>query len=117
MRLGVWLFLPLSFGGCSGGYPLEPTLCDELCHVTKGPGCPESYEPAGCVVACEQTHLTDGACRPPLEAMLTCYRAGPDVLAKRCDFSTPWDQRPCEAEQQSFATCVSHLQVTPGPVD
>lgn len=107
MRLGVWLLLPLSFGGCSGGYPLEPTPCDELCHVTKGPGCAEDYSPAGCVVTCERSSLDIAACRPFFDAVVECYRAKPDAADKRCDYFTPWGQRPCDLEQQALAACVS----------
>lgn len=112
----MWLLLPLGFGGCSGGYPLEPTLCDDLCHVTKGPNCPDDYDPAGCVVACESANLAVEACRPFFDAVLECYRARPDALEKRCDYFTQWDQRPCEVEQQALAACVS-FQAPIGGVD
>ncbi|RYZ04021.1 MAG: hypothetical protein EOO73_25545 [Myxococcales bacterium] len=108
MRSGVWLLiLPLSFGGCSGGYPLEPTPCDELCHLTKGPGCAEDYQPAACVVSCEQSHFDAEPCRQLRDAMIACYRATPGAAEQRCDYWTPLEQHACAAEYGAFATCVS----------
>ncbi len=114
MRLGVWLLLPLSFGGCSGGYPLEPTRCDDLCRETQGPGCPEDYAPASCVVTCERSNLDLEQCRSFFDAVLTCYRSEPNARERRCDYFTPWDQRPCELEQQALAACVGFYGLQDG---
>ncbi|MDF3070823.1 MAG: hypothetical protein K0R38_6424 [Polyangiaceae bacterium] len=110
MRLGVWLLLPLSFGGCSGGYPLEPTPCDELCHVTKGNACPEDYRPAACVVTCEQGDFDAEPCRQLFDAVIACFRDSPGAAEQRCDYFTPYEQRACQAQQEAFGVCVSLVQ-------
>lgn len=109
MRLGVWLFLPLSFGGCSGGYPLEPTPCDDLCHVTKGTGCEDDYDPASCVVACERGDLDAAPCRQLFDGVLACYRENPSAVSERCDYWTPYEQRLCQVQSEALAFCVSVL--------
>lgn len=115
MRLGVWLLLPLSFSGCSGGYPLEPTPCDELCHLTRDRACSGDYAPAGCVVSCERSLDLFPPCQPLLDPLLSCYRSTPDLSAKLCDYSTRPDQRPCYPEQQALEICVSYgFMLPPG---
>lgn len=115
MRLGVWLLLPLTFGACSGGYPLEPTPCDELCHATKGPGCAEDYEPAACVVTCERGNLDAEPCRPLFDAVVACYRDTPGAVEQRCDYWTPYEERACEPQQGALGTCVSLQGYTASP--
>jgi hypothetical protein len=109
MRSGWWLFLPLSFGGCSGGYPLEPTRCDDLCHVTQGQTCPEYYDPAACVVACERSDADAEPCRAAFDAVLTCFRDHPGAVEQRCASFESWEQQDCLAEEGQLAFCVGAL--------
>jgi hypothetical protein len=86
MRLWVWLGWALVLPSCSGDYPLPPTPCDDFCHATQGPGCPSSYEPAGCVAWCESAGFGIEACRPALDAVVQCYGDTPAALEQRCAF-------------------------------
>jgi hypothetical protein len=106
MRVGWW-WLVLLLSGCSGGYPLEPTPCDDLCHVTQGPGCAADYEPASCVVTCERGDLDAPPCRSLFDGVIACFRENPRAAAQRCDYFTPYDQRDCQAQQEALAFCVN----------
>src|SRR5437667_451142 len=48
-RRPFWIALAAAVGagGCSGGYPLPPTRCDEWCDATKAGACVNYYDPAG----------------------------------------------------------------------
>jgi hypothetical protein len=107
MRSGVWLALlgfTLPLGSCSGGYPLPPTRCDEWCGVTQGGMCEDYYNPASCVVQCEQAELDMEACRGPFDAAITCFRNSPNALAQRCVYDAMPDD--CENEVQFLMACV-----------
>lgn len=107
MRLGVWLALlglTLPLGSCSGDYPLPPTRCDEWCHVTQGDMCEDYYNPASCVVQCEQAELDAEVCRALFDAALTCFRNSPNALAQRCVYNDMPDD--CENELQLLMACV-----------
>lgn len=72
-----WLGLP--FAACATecdqeDYPLDPTFCDDWCHVLLRPGCDQ--EPENCVRNCERS-LAVGECFPLQEALLDCYHATP----------------------------------------
>lgn len=110
MRSGVWLLLPLSFGGCSGGYSLEPTRCDDLCHATQGQFCPDSYDPAACVVLCERNDLDAEPCWEAFDAVVACFRDTPGAAEQRCDYATPPEQMACVAEESALAFCVQAQQ-------
>jgi len=111
MRLGAWLCaaLPLLAGACSGGYPLEPTACDDWCDATKGASdfsC--EYDPAGCVSQCEAQQLDRKECRPVYDVAVECYRTTPGAATPRCDY--PYDlygmsMRPCQNESFALMTC------------
>lgn len=112
VRLGVALvlscFASLSLGAlpaCSGGYPLPPTKCDEYCDATKGMMCDEYYEPAGCVLSCEQGELDDPACSKELDDLIACYRQNP-ALTKQCDWYGD-ENRACNTEWMLHSTCVA----------
>lgn len=111
MRSGAWslvigLGLTLPVAGCSGGYPLPPTRCDEWCHTTKGAvggSCPDYYNPSSCVASCEQAEIDSEACRAEFDAVLGCYRGSPNVLKQHCYYDTvPKD---CDSEEQRLLTC------------
>ena len=107
MRLGVWLALlglTLSLGSCSGGYPLPPTRCDEWCDVTRGGTCEEYYNPANCVVECEQSKLDADSCNAELDATLACFRANRNAVEQRCVYDAAPDD--CENEWQWLMACV-----------
>ena len=110
VRSGSWLVLmslalTLPIQGCSGGYPLPPTRCDEWCDATKGGVCQDYYGPANCVAECEQTELDMDACRPAFDAVVSCFRHSPDALAQRCTYDNQPDD--CDTEAQWLAACVS----------
>ena len=111
VRLGVALvllcFASLALGAlpaCSGGYPLPPTKCDEYCDATKGQMCDEYYEPAGCVLTCEQGDLTDPSCLKELDDIIACYRRNP-ALTKDCDWYG--EPRACDTEQLTLSNCLA----------
>ena len=110
MRAGVWLVIALGpwcqVAGCSGGYPLPPTPCDELCHVTQGIGCSEDYQPAACVLSCEQGKLYAEDCRPYFDAQLACFRENPGAIKNRCHFYPPGELGRCEPESEAFQRCL-----------
>jgi hypothetical protein len=107
MRSGLWLVLlglTLPLGSCSGGYPLPPTRCDEWCDVTKGATCEEYYDPASCVVRCEQVGLDAEGCSAQLDVTLTCFRGSRNAIAQRCAYDEVPDD--CENEVQALTACV-----------
>jgi hypothetical protein len=83
---GPWLAMlvvlgtTLSVAGCQDGYPIAVTRCDRWCDVVEK-HC-ESYQPAACVLGCEQKgwgHApglgSRAACEPAFDALLTCLEA------------------------------------------
>jgi hypothetical protein len=128
MRSGAWLWAMLvptavlSSGACSGGYPLEPTRCDDWCDATHGPlECYETkYDPAGCVSRCEGLSLDLEQCRGQFDAAVSCYRTTPDAKRPVCYYNynpdpttfEPPPQGPCDAPKQALLNCVgAELQI------
>ena len=101
----VLLGLTLPVGSCSGGYPLPPTRCDEWCDVTKGATCEEYYDPAGCVIRCEEVDLGTERCSAQLDATLSCFRSIRNATEQRCVYDAVPDD--CENEVQLLMGCVS----------
>jgi len=99
------LGLTLPLGSCSGGYPLPPTRCDEWCDVTKGAECDDYYDPANCVVQCEQVALSADSCKLPFDAALTCFRNSPNAIEQRCAYDAIPDD--CENEVQWLRVCAA----------
>ncbi len=107
MRSGAWSLLvglALTVLGCSGGYPLPPTRCDEWCDGTKGVVCQDYYDPADCVASCEQGNLDAEACRAQFDLVLGCFRHSPNALKQRCAYDDVPDD--CENELELLVTCV-----------
>jgi hypothetical protein len=110
MRLGVrlrvvfGLGLALTLGACSGDYPLTATRCDAWCSATKGGDCEESYDPAGCVAACERAEiLADDTCDTEFEAAVACYRATPLISPNAgCHYFPPMA---CQFENTLWGAC------------
>ena len=111
MRLGSWVLAAVTAvtaaPGCSGGYSLPPTPCDEWCHATKGGSCPDYYNPASCVSTCESQPKDLAQCRPQLDAEIACFRTNPGAAEARCGFYDA--QLPCAAEAQVLATCLGAM--------
>jgi hypothetical protein len=111
MRLGVWLVIALGFAssvpGCSGGYPLPPTRCDEWCDATKGEQCPDYYNPASCVSNCEREERDRESCAAELDAVLACFRTTPGAAQARCAFSYVSGDLPCGAETGAHFLCMN----------
>jgi hypothetical protein len=108
MRLGAWLMrfgLASAVSGCSGGYPLPPTRCDEWCDATKGLSCADYYQPAGCVSQCERSKVGIVECSAELDAVVTCFRTTPRASMQLCSF----DNQPnaCAAQNTGLENCVS----------
>lgn len=114
MRRWVWLGWALALPSCSGDYPLAPTPCDDLCHATQGPSCPEDYAPAACVASCESAHFGDEACRPYLEEVVRCYRDTPEALEGRCAYYPATATESCAVAEGLLQTCVAVLALPPG---
>jgi hypothetical protein len=114
MRVGAWLVFSFGLfcllGGCSS-YPLPATPCDELCHASGGLDC-NDYDPASCVLECENTHLSDESCRPYFDAQLECVRQNPGAAKDPCDYYLP-DGPPgrCVAQRDALAICVVALNL------
>jgi hypothetical protein len=94
----------LAIPACSGGYPLPPTKCDEYCDATKGLICDRYYEPAGCVLSCEQAELDDPSCSGELDQIIACYRRNPS-LTQECDWTG--EPKACDTESLQLSTCVA----------
>lgn len=88
MRSGVrlWLAVGVWLPSCAGGYPLEPTQCDDYCHATKDLQC-DYYSPASCVVACEQQALSAPECATQMSAVLACFNGTPGAADSYCAFN------------------------------
>jgi hypothetical protein len=110
MRLGVWLVagvgVVIAASGCSGGYPLAPTACDEWGHATKGEECPDYYNPSSCVSNCESRSKDLEDCRKELDAEIACFQATPGAAEARCGF---WSSTtvPCALESSNLAVCLT----------
>lgn len=106
MRLGAWLCVSVALlgGACSGGYPLEPTACDDWCDATQGrwlSSC-QDYSPAGCVSQCEVQQLDQPECRPAYDVAIECFRTTPGASSQRCYYP----QEPlCQDEVVDLMTC------------
>jgi len=86
LKLAPFLLgLSLASQACSGGYPLEPTPCDDLCNATEGSlyYC-SRYDPAGCVAQCEAQGLSGPPCRSQREALLACFHDQPHAISEQC---------------------------------
>jgi hypothetical protein len=126
MRSGAWLWAILAVpaallaGACSGGYPLEPTQCDDWCDATRGAWeCGGEYDPAGCVSQCEAQQLDNPACGAQYDAAVHCYRTTPGATDPACryDPSTFTLLRPCQNETVLLMSCSgSYLQYGPPDV-
>lgn len=68
--MGGVLLLSLQPLGCTVDYSLEPTFCDDWCHVTLQPDCGE--DPEDCVEDCELTKASED-CFSLQAALLHCY--------------------------------------------
>lgn len=116
MELRLWFGLGVALVGCSGGYPLPPTRCDEWCDATKGGTCVEYYDPAGCVSSCEAARSSGGECAAEFDATIACYRRSPQAAALLCDFS-PTNDQPCQPEVFALGVCTSRPAPTPSGRD
>jgi hypothetical protein len=108
MRSGAWLVvcglaLAAPLEGCSGGYPLPPTKCDEWCKVTRGAMCQDWYNPASCVAQCEEANLSAAECSSEFEATLACFRRSPNALIQRCLYDNVPDD--CSNEVALLSNC------------
>lgn len=93
----------LALAGCSGGYPLEPTLCDDWCHATHGMQC--GYEPAGCVSQCEEGRSRSPYdCDAEIRDVTACFQAHPEENATVCSFDTY--QGACGGVRYALNDCV-----------
>ncbi|HKY39013.1 MAG TPA: hypothetical protein VJN18_23910 [Polyangiaceae bacterium] len=114
MRLVAWLWVILAVpaallsGACSGGYPLEPTRCDDWCDATQGAwDCVGEYDPAGCVTRCEAQQLDNPECSAQYDAAVHCHRTTPGATNLRCfyDPTTFMLLKPCHDETVLLMTC------------
>lgn len=118
MRLGAWCWLCAGFwlSACAGDYPLEPTICDRYCHVTRDLQCGGPfYDPAGCVSRCESELKGDLACREEMNGVLACFEEK-GVALKRCLAYSTYppnfeDAMLCEARLGELDICSSTLRV------
>jgi hypothetical protein len=114
MRSGAWSWAVVALlgsGGCSGGYPLPPTRCDDWCDATKGLQC-EYYSPASCVSECESTHFDDPSCSAAMDAVLTCFNHTPGAAEEQCTYELDqttgtYERRPCQSESEALGTCAA----------
>jgi hypothetical protein len=115
MRSGAWLWVILPVpaallsGACSGGYPLEPTRCDDWCDATEGSWewCGNEYDPAGCVSQCEAQQLDRQECSVLFDEAVHCYRTVPGATSSVCSYDplTYMVVRPCQEETTLLMNC------------
>ncbi len=117
MRLGAWCRLCAGFwlSACAGDYPLEPTICDKYCHVTRDLQCGPIYGPADCVSSCEQQLKGDLACREEMNGLIDCFEQE-DAALRRCQAYASYppnlaDAMLCEARAGELDICASTLWV------
>lgn len=113
------LLLAAAIGACSGGYPLEPTPCDDWCHATQGgyAYCGGYYDPASCVSQCEEDGSGRPECSAQLEAATNCYRSDPAALSAQCDYDFDPNAPPehCQLEAAALSLCAGqYWQGGPG---
>jgi hypothetical protein len=108
LAFAAWVTL----SACSGGYPLPPTRCDELCEATKGDTCQEFYDPAGCVAGCERGKDAPAECRAQLDVVIGCFHEHPEALEERCSFNLAAPPA-CTDERTQLVAC-AHPEVFPG---
>jgi hypothetical protein len=115
MRSGAWLWAmlvpvpgALLSAACSGGYPLEPTRCDDWCDATQGAWeCGGEYDPAGCVSQCEAQQLDRQECGTHYDDAVRCYRTTPGATNRECvyDPTSFMLLRPCQDETLRLMSC------------
>jgi hypothetical protein len=99
------LCIALLAGGspaCQGGYPIAPTLCDDLCDAQDRVSCMYYLQdPAECVVSCESSYETSNhECDPALRAFIECLRHTPPGT-NYCG------TQPCQQESNDLNDCLS----------
>lgn len=107
LAFAAWITL----GACSGGYPLPPTRCDELCEATKGDTCQEYYDPAGCVAGCERGKDAPAECRAQLDTVIGCFHEHPEALVQRCSFN--FEAAPACTDERTRLVACAHPEVFP----
>jgi hypothetical protein len=109
---GAWAAMHLLFGaalpafGCQDGYPIAATRCDLFCDLRQATEC-GSYNPAGCVVSCEE--VSGGtACHPEFDALLTCLKEHEHEI--ECNRMVP----ACKSDHAALYAC-GMRQMPQGP--
>jgi hypothetical protein len=97
----VLLGAALIVGGCQDGYPIAATRCDRWCDIRQATEC-GSYDPAGCVVSCEQV-AGGAACHPEFDSLLACLEKHEHEI--ECDLSSYGVVPACKGEQAALHAC------------
>jgi hypothetical protein len=87
-------------------YPVEPTFCDDWCHMLLRAGCDQ--EPENCVRTCERS-LGPRECFELHAELLRCYRATPPsqfVCSEQGFQEIPRpEERVCQPERDALIEC------------
>ncbi len=110
----VLLGAALVVAGCQDGYPIAATHCDLWCDIRQATEC-GGYDPAGCVVSCEQV-AGGAACRGEFDVLLTCLKQHEHEI--ECDHSTYGIVPACKGEQAALYACgMLHTPQSPSSAD
>ncbi|MET0593348.1 MAG: hypothetical protein ABW133_11650 [Polyangiaceae bacterium] len=116
------LFVVLLLVKCDQGYPIAPTLCDELCAAEHRLPCDGDLDPASCVAQCEADRQSDpgvlqagspARCDRARTDLLACVRTLPDVAFSCTGGIKERGAGPClEAAQFHLAICRARKTTT-----
>ncbi len=99
--MAVLLGAALMVAGCQDGYPIAATRCDRWCDIRQATEC-GNYNPAGCVVGCEQVS-GGAACQPAFDELLTCLEQHQQDI--KCDNAHYGMVPKCEQAQATLYAC------------
>ena len=103
--MGFAFAVAVSAPSCQDGYPIAATQCDEWCDASRPFIC-SAYDPAGCVLTCQQRGGDAPQCQAEFEVLRDCLR---NHLPNQ-DTCSPYGTEPsgpCPNELGSFAACAA----------
>jgi hypothetical protein len=91
--------------GCQGGYPIPASQCDQWCDASQLTFC-GNYDPAGCVLTCNQRGGDATECRTELDTLLACLR-NQSSHELECQTWLYEGTPPCLDEEYAYELCAA----------